>query len=38
MVTRLTQLMDVDMRESGTVLNISQSVRQVFKTNMGIDT
>jgi hypothetical protein len=37
MVTRLTQLMDVDMWESGTVLNISQCVRQVFKTNIGID-
>lgn len=37
MVTRFTQLVEVDMRESGTVLNISQSVRQVFKTNIGID-
>jgi len=36
-VTRLTQFMDVEMWHSGAVLNISQSVSQIFQTDIGID-
>jgi hypothetical protein len=36
-VIRLTHSVDVDMRESGSVLDVSQSVRQLLKTDMSVD-